>query len=280
MALLKQGSLKSKVLQRKEPRQKIPHWLMAELRWLSGDRCCVCGNVGKHPHHLDLDRNNNVIDNLAWLCLDHHDDAESKGGLGRKLSEAAIRASRKAHYERIKERNEKWRKLGTTTSGKSDVRSLKKQADLRMVQRMMQTMDVPAIERFVAGLVLRRLDDDFEVHWQLFTSVVESSQFLLHDKMVRKRAMAFRSYWEETLLKARKLYGPIVSQPGSYELIPKESRSPTDEQDIIKLETALFNMKIALRLLLRQVHEKFVEIDVNATSQQARETIKPYLLNV
>lgn len=55
-------------------------------------------------HHLDGDPSNNDPANLVLLCLQHHGEAEIKGGLGRKLTSAAIQKFRSEWYAAVAER--------------------------------------------------------------------------------------------------------------------------------------------------------------------------------
>ena len=61
-------------------------------------RCCVC--FGLHGDvdvkvgqiaHLDRDNKNNALDNLAFLCLDHHDQYDSKTSQSKGLRENEIK---------------------------------------------------------------------------------------------------------------------------------------------------------------------------------------------
>lgn len=74
-------------------RKKIPEQLAAKVLFLSERTCCICRLRGKpiQIHHIDMDRNNNDIGNLAVLCLNCHSDAHSDSGLGRKLGQEEIR---------------------------------------------------------------------------------------------------------------------------------------------------------------------------------------------
>jgi hypothetical protein len=66
-------------------RKKIPDNIVAEILVSSKRRCCICVAVRNDATekrgqiaHLDHDPSNNRIDNLAFLCLDHHDQYDSR----------------------------------------------------------------------------------------------------------------------------------------------------------------------------------------------------------
>lgn len=52
--------------------------------------CCVCQRTDVVIHHIDENASNNLAENLAVLCLHHHDMAHMKIGLSSKLSRNEI----------------------------------------------------------------------------------------------------------------------------------------------------------------------------------------------
>ncbi|MCC6186112.1 MAG: HNH endonuclease, partial [Chitinophagaceae bacterium] len=84
-----------------EKRKKIPDAIAASVMFKSDLKCCICSNKGDHIHHLDGNRNNNSIENLALLCFSHHDSASIKNSLSRKLSKDVIIKYRTLHYSVI-----------------------------------------------------------------------------------------------------------------------------------------------------------------------------------
>src|SRR5262249_21288075 len=87
-------------------RTKVPDSVVARVMFASDLRCCVCYAKGHQLHHLDGDPNNHEYDNLAYLCLDHHDEATRTGGLSRKLSSATIVTFRADWYTKVEHRRE------------------------------------------------------------------------------------------------------------------------------------------------------------------------------
>lgn len=49
--------------------------------------------------HLDRDRTNNAEDNLAFLCLDHHDEYDSKTSQSKGLTEQEVKVYREQLYQ-------------------------------------------------------------------------------------------------------------------------------------------------------------------------------------
>ncbi len=66
-------------------RQKIPSQTETKVLLNSRRRCCICFGLERDNRikqgqiaHLDKNPNNNSIENLAFLCLAHHDNYDSK----------------------------------------------------------------------------------------------------------------------------------------------------------------------------------------------------------
>jgi len=83
-------------------RKRIPVKTADELIYLSDRKCCICKGPGKQIHHIDEHHDNNQIDNLVYLCLDHHDEATKSSGLSRKLSRGLLRKYRTELFEEVK----------------------------------------------------------------------------------------------------------------------------------------------------------------------------------
>lgn len=74
---------------------------IADLLLRSRRRCCVCfalsgDSTPKRGQiaHLDRDASNNLADNLAFLCLEHHDEYDSRTSQSKGLTEREVRRFR------------------------------------------------------------------------------------------------------------------------------------------------------------------------------------------
>ena len=86
-------------------RAKLPSNLAASILLRSARRCCLC--FGLHLDetvksgqiaHLDHDANNHTDGNLAFLCLQHHDEYDSSTSQSKGLSIKEVKAYRQALY--------------------------------------------------------------------------------------------------------------------------------------------------------------------------------------
>ena len=66
-------------------RKSIPREVVDAVLVSSRRRCCICFGLDRDTElktgqiaHLDGNRDNNQIDNLAFLCLHHHDEYDSR----------------------------------------------------------------------------------------------------------------------------------------------------------------------------------------------------------
>src|SRR5262245_26815196 len=88
-------------------RVPIPPEIAATVMYESHGTCCVCNVPGLYVqvHHIDEDNTNSLDpDNLAVLCLEHHNDTQIRGGFARKLDAAQVRVYRANWIERVRQR--------------------------------------------------------------------------------------------------------------------------------------------------------------------------------
>lgn len=82
-------------------RKKIPKAVETDLLAKSRRRCCLCfalqadhavkmGQIA----HLDDDASNNDLDNLAWLCIDHHAQWHTRSNMTKCLTADEVRTHR------------------------------------------------------------------------------------------------------------------------------------------------------------------------------------------
>lgn len=94
------------MVERKE-RKRIPPELAADVLYFSDHTCCICGQPGPpNIHHIDENPANNNPENLAVLCLLHHNQAHVTGGFARQLSKDSIRKYRDEWLIRVKRRRD------------------------------------------------------------------------------------------------------------------------------------------------------------------------------
>ncbi|WKA29331.1 HNH endonuclease signature motif containing protein [Bradyrhizobium roseum] len=87
-------------------RTRIPDDVTTEVLYQHDRICCVCNEPGKavQLHHIDEDPSNHDPDNLAVLCLQHHEETQISGGFGRKLRAVDVSRYREEWTRRIQER--------------------------------------------------------------------------------------------------------------------------------------------------------------------------------
>lgn len=74
-------------------RTRVPNSTQAEVLVQSRRRCCVCFGLNRDSAvkkgqiaHLDGNRENNRIENLAFLCLNHHDEFDTRTSQSKGLT--------------------------------------------------------------------------------------------------------------------------------------------------------------------------------------------------
>ena len=87
-------------------RTQISNDLATDVMFASDRTCCVCRVRGKavQIHHIDENPSNNVFENLSVLCLECHNETQSKGGFHRKLNPNLIVKYRDEWIDRVRSR--------------------------------------------------------------------------------------------------------------------------------------------------------------------------------
>ena len=86
----------------------IPDDLRTKVLFEADRTCCVCRKRGKATqiHHIDGNRNHNVFENLAVLCLECHNETQIEGGFGRKLNTPLVTKYRDEWLQDVKLRRD------------------------------------------------------------------------------------------------------------------------------------------------------------------------------
>lgn len=89
-------------------RKKTPDDVTTEVLTRSRRRCCVCYGLHRDGNtkqgqiaHLDQDNRNNRPDNLAFLCLPHHDAYDSRTSQSKGFTVGEVRAYRNELYSHM-----------------------------------------------------------------------------------------------------------------------------------------------------------------------------------
>jgi len=102
------GHSRQKVIRLMSDRTKIPKEIRTRILMANAHSCCVCSSGGVQIHHINGDNSDHREENLAVLCLPHHDKATSPQGLTASLTAEQIRTYKrnweeacKLRYQRI-----------------------------------------------------------------------------------------------------------------------------------------------------------------------------------
>jgi len=89
-------------------RPSIPTVTQTKLLTQSKRRCCLCFGLKADIEvkegqiaHLDRNASNNHLENLAWLCLPHHDDYDSIRRQTKRLTPDEVKLYRLQLYEQL-----------------------------------------------------------------------------------------------------------------------------------------------------------------------------------
>lgn len=86
-------------------RPKVPKSVQNDVLTNSRRRCCICFGLNGDLDikkgqiaHLDHNPENNAPDNLAFLCLDHHDEYDSKSSQTKSILDTEVKTYRADLY--------------------------------------------------------------------------------------------------------------------------------------------------------------------------------------
>jgi len=89
-------------------RKKIPADTEMQVLTSSRRRCCICFGLFRDVQvkagqiaHLDRDNANAALDNLAFLCFEHHDRYDSRTSQSKNFSIAEVKAYRDELYQGV-----------------------------------------------------------------------------------------------------------------------------------------------------------------------------------
>lgn len=89
-------------------RLRLPASIETEILILSHRRCCLCFYLSKicdvqkgQIAHLNGNPSDNRLENLVWLCLNHHDEFDSKTSQSKGLTQGEVREWRDRLYKEI-----------------------------------------------------------------------------------------------------------------------------------------------------------------------------------
>jgi hypothetical protein len=92
------------------PRKEIPPDIQKAVLTKSRRRCALCFYYDKDTSrkngqiaHLDRRRSNNHEDNLAWLCLNHHSEYDSRTSQHKNFTVEEVKHARKALFRWVRE---------------------------------------------------------------------------------------------------------------------------------------------------------------------------------
>lgn len=90
------------------PRKPIPDEVVTSILLSSRRRCCLCFGLSRDLSlkagqiaHLDQNNQNDKEDNLVFLCLQHHDEFDSRTSQRKGLTKGEVKAYRTELYEQL-----------------------------------------------------------------------------------------------------------------------------------------------------------------------------------
>jgi len=260
-------------------RKKIPESTVSEVLFLSGRRCCICFGLDQDYSvkagqiaHLDRNNQNSKPDNLAFLCLPHHDEYDTRTSQSKGWTLSEVKHYRDLLYSAVKERRrEGWPASKTEPSPDSgDDPGLRHSRDLATLRKMFENIYLPTFEYFFSTARTGHIRYDLLFYWEGFDSLLLSSDFHIYNRILAKKASDFHKAWRSSLS-----FGDyFISLPDSnsiFRLIPPEKSGDweTWNQHYLGFQAAVDSTERSFRDLIKFVKVNFAELDVDQTNQVA-----------
>jgi len=120
------------MLLRMPARRRISPRVETLVATLSHRRCCLCVFLEGRDEvrkgqiaHLNGDCMDNRLENLAWLCLDHHDDYDSRTSQSKGLTEGELRHWRDQLLRKYEGPDATWTVQNATAEVRAETQQLR-----------------------------------------------------------------------------------------------------------------------------------------------------------
>lgn len=199
--------------------------------------CCVCEGRGHHIHHIDTDPSNNDIDNLVFLCFEHHQEVSVQGGMTRRLTPKLLQRYRADLHRKVEAR----RNLPRLDDSRAGDVQLDEDRLFQLMLDAVTSLEVHNIQRR-----FRSVEDD-----ELIT-LVHGLSFYLPFCGLRARRAILGALDD---VAARTLFGiaPDTAQAVAhvaYEALPIHSRRQAGADSVSAAEAELLEYGLAVGLAL------------------------------
>ncbi len=219
----------------KKIREEIPKDLAAEVQFLSDRTCCVCRKPGRaiQIHHIDENPSNNVLENLAVLCLDCHQKTQVKGGFDRKLDAAQVKLYRDDWHTIIKQMRESnmldKQNINRTSNDnnlskgyirflKTDIEntmvSLKEYRCVRIINPLIKLTDLEDWKKYYIQVLDLLNKTESELLISYYRKITEFQSFLTKAKetIEKKGYIQGKPYMEANLFRLGKTYQDYIEE--------------------------------------------------------------------
>jgi len=266
--------------------------VIADILIKSGRRCCLCfglnGDLSIKPGqiaHLDRDPTNSSPDNLAFLCLPHHDEYDTKTSVSRGITIAEVKAYRDSLYQSVARLRTRGLRHKSGSAPSDDQRSPIDNADIARGEY--RRRDIATLHRLFSTIHTDLLDDFFDagihgifpidvaVCHDQFEIIVNASRFHIYDPRLRERVLAFSDAWRACFSYSNYLF-PALTAP---EALQFQSPYTVDNpEDIIEafnnFQKHMISARAAFRDLVSFVLQYYPEVDIDQTNRTAWEMLR------
>lgn len=155
-------------------RPAIPIVVQTELLLQSRRRCCLCFGLKADIEvkegqiaHLDRNPSNNKLDNLAWLCLSHHDHYDSVRRQTKRLTPEEVKSYRAQLHSQLSA-------LMSKSAGETNGQSDETETDSALEVLHRYSYADKAATKVIKAEILTRIEQIYQFS-RLYESVVDAA---------------------------------------------------------------------------------------------------------
>jgi hypothetical protein len=257
-----------------------------------GRRCCICFGLYNdfsvkrgQIAHLDQDPANSDPDNLAFLCLPHHDEYDSVPSVTRRLTIEEVKAYRQALHAAVEELRSSRGQPGpesqplteeATVSAESQLQQAEhRRRDLATLRQLLSVLHTALLDDFFEAGIFGIFPIDVAVAHDQFEIVTNASRFHIYDAGLRQHVSDFAETWRACFSYGDYLFPANTVADALQFQSPHMVDNPAEVIEAFKgFQESMIGARAAFRAMISFVLNRYPEIDIARTNKAAWEMLR------
>lgn len=247
-----------------------------------GRRCCLCYSLDGdfdvkrgQIAHIDRDKTNSELQNLAYLCLPHHEEYDSMPSQTRRLMPEEL-----ANYkEELEQQVERVR--ADISNSLSDAHappaesSELRERDIKTLTRILSVIHTDLLDDFFENGIHGTFLADVSTSYDQFRILTTATAFHIYDPKLNDLTMRFSDDWASCFAYSDYLFTSLSNPHALQFQSPHMVDNPDDVRQAFRgFQSAMLDTGEAFREFISYVLSRYAEIDIASTNTQAIEMIR------